>query len=116
MKSILLKPIDWSFLTDIEVLDPDGWRSPFQHLEPKDFDEPISYDEFKLRAIPSTVQWNSKSQDRSFSLMAVYELMLEIRDLQSNIDYLLKLLQEYGMELEDNTFCFPDGRTWEIDL
>lgn len=49
--SILRTPADWSELTGIKVLDPEGWR-----VDGLPYDELITRREFIARAWVSTVQ------------------------------------------------------------
>lgn len=42
--------------TGIRIADPDGWRFKHGDLEPKDFEEPITREEFLQRCVISTVQ------------------------------------------------------------
>ena len=44
-------PRQWGKDFDVEVMDPDGWR-----VDGKDFSDPISFEEYKARLWPSTIQ------------------------------------------------------------
>ena len=60
------KPEVWMRTRGPMVLDPDGWR--FRHgtnLEPKDWDEPITYEEFRERARHSTTTLRSPHERRA---------------------------------------------------
>lgn len=56
----LRTPEEWMNLKGPVVLDPDGWR--FQHgkLMPKDWDEPLTYEEFRERARHSTTMLHDR--------------------------------------------------------
>lgn len=49
---ILRKPSEWAALDHIQILDPDGWRSPNE----KDFDIPISEEEWHERSMRCTIR------------------------------------------------------------
>lgn len=55
---IVKPPIEW-MTDDIRIVDPDGWRTDFNYIgviyPAKDFNEPISEIEFKIRLSVSTV-------------------------------------------------------------
>lgn len=53
----LLTPREWCAETDVTVLDPDGWR-----VDGKDFDEPVTYQEFVERLWASTVRTGPKCE------------------------------------------------------
>lgn len=55
-------PTEWSEIDQVTVLDPDGWRQ-----DAKSFDDPISYEEFRQRAVNSTLLVHNCS-DWSFNL------------------------------------------------
>ena len=50
----VMTPADWEQETKIQIMDPDGWRSKHANLEPKNYREPITKEEFMARATWST--------------------------------------------------------------
>ena len=51
---VLRTPAEWSALEDTTVMDPDGWRG-CRDLPAKDWNEPISHDEWDQRWTVSSV-------------------------------------------------------------
>uniref|UniRef100_A0A6M3JVU2 Uncharacterized protein n=1 Tax=viral metagenome TaxID=1070528 RepID=A0A6M3JVU2_9ZZZZ len=47
---VMLRPNEWAKEENIKILDPDGWRN-----DNKDFNEPITYDEYLQRMVRSTI-------------------------------------------------------------
>ena len=45
------RPEEWADSMSITILDPDGWR-----IDGKDFNEPITFEEFEDRLCNSTIQ------------------------------------------------------------
>lgn len=48
-------PEEWAKHFGFEIYDPDGWRSKVGELEPRPIDEPVSEQEFIMRAAISTI-------------------------------------------------------------
>lgn len=44
-------PEQWADEVGITILDPDGWR-----IDGKDFEEPITFEDFEHRLVNSTIQ------------------------------------------------------------
>lgn len=50
MDELEMHPDFWSAMYGVRILDPDGWRR-----DGKDFDEPLTFDEWRDRMLESTV-------------------------------------------------------------
>ena len=51
------KPERWANLCGIEILDPDGWREPYNRIHGhKEWTDRITFHEFYLRSVISTIQ------------------------------------------------------------
>lgn len=51
----LKTPKEWQVVTGVVVMDPDGWRSKCGKHEPRDFNDPITQEEFEDRLSISTI-------------------------------------------------------------
>jgi len=51
---VLKTPSEWCRKLKLQILDPDGWRGS-SPLGPKDFEEPVSLEEFSKRMLYCTV-------------------------------------------------------------
>lgn len=51
VEDVLHTPDEWCEILSAEIADPDGWRSPNY----KDWDEPITKDEFDERLLKCTI-------------------------------------------------------------
>ena len=47
---VMLQPDEWAKIEKIKILDHDGWLD-----DNKDFNEPITYDEYLKRTVKSTI-------------------------------------------------------------
>jgi len=65
-----LRPQKWCQLVNIQVLDPDGWDRKAENFE-KDWDKPISFNDFIIKSSISTCQHKDK-----FTLKLVYDSMI----------------------------------------
>ena len=93
MKNLLLTPEDWSKLSDIEVIDPDGWnRLDFD----KDWAKPITFSEFYSKASASTTS-NWPSLGYTLLEKAVFEKYAKEHPLPAPVcPYFRTVMREEG--------------------